>query len=382
MEKCRQPTNHYDGLVQDCSNSIANALELLQSCTKPSVIWTYVDQVRWLNKASSGPNGLTHWGKIAVISHTTFSNVFSWMKTYESWLISHWSLFLRVQLRIFQHWFRSWLGADQATSHYLNELEQLERLCSEDTPTASWLPILLSHIGSQVKRTQSQSYKFKEFAKISNMKWIRRALLKIQSGHNSVHRRTDGQGETSIPPFQLSWSWGYNDGKFIDAYLRHSASMSQHDNTTQGYENNINQLCHLLMLTLSVPDLYICMNKTWSTLCLPMSDQHLMVLVISRHGHETCLLHCYLHYGEHRFEKVSWIPFIIENDYWNLSQVLNTSGVNINKISQYENCLFFINSLWPSDAIWGHRCGSTLAQVMFSVIILACCLMVPSHYLN
>ena len=25
-----------DGLVQDCSNSIANALELLQYCTKPS----------------------------------------------------------------------------------------------------------------------------------------------------------------------------------------------------------------------------------------------------------------------------------------------------------------------------------------------------------
>ena len=25
-----------DGLVQDCSNGIANALELLQSCTKPS----------------------------------------------------------------------------------------------------------------------------------------------------------------------------------------------------------------------------------------------------------------------------------------------------------------------------------------------------------
>ena len=25
-----------DGLVQDCSNSIANELELIQSCTKPS----------------------------------------------------------------------------------------------------------------------------------------------------------------------------------------------------------------------------------------------------------------------------------------------------------------------------------------------------------
>ena len=28
---------YIDGLVQDCSNSIANALELLQSCTKPSI---------------------------------------------------------------------------------------------------------------------------------------------------------------------------------------------------------------------------------------------------------------------------------------------------------------------------------------------------------
>ena len=35
-----------------------------------------------------------------------------------------------------------------------------------------------------------------------------------------------------------------------------------------------------------------------------------------------------------------------------------------------------INSLWPSDAIWRQRSGSTLAQVM------ACCLTAPSHYLN
>ena len=36
----------------------------------------------------------------------------------------------------------------------------------------------------------------------------------------------------------------------------------------------------------------------------------------------------------------------------------------------------FLNSLRPSDAIWRHRSGSTLAQVM------ACCLTAPSHYLN
>ena len=44
----------------------------------------------------------------------------------------------------------------------------------------------------------------------ANMKWIRWVLLKIQSGHDSVHRRTDGQGDISIPPFQLRWSGGYN----------------------------------------------------------------------------------------------------------------------------------------------------------------------------
>ena len=36
-----------DGLVQDCSISIANAMEILQSCTKPSR-WFYVEVVPWL----------------------------------------------------------------------------------------------------------------------------------------------------------------------------------------------------------------------------------------------------------------------------------------------------------------------------------------------
>ena len=33
----------------------------------------------------------------------------------------HWSVFLRFQLIIPQHWFRKWLGGDRATSHYLNQ---------------------------------------------------------------------------------------------------------------------------------------------------------------------------------------------------------------------------------------------------------------------
>ena len=39
-----------------------------------------------------------------------------------------WHLFLRVQLTIFEHWFRQWLGTIQATSHYLNQ-------CWPNSPT-------------------------------------------------------------------------------------------------------------------------------------------------------------------------------------------------------------------------------------------------------
>ena len=66
---------------------------------------------------------LTHWGRDEMdnISQTTFSNVFSSMKMFEFRLKFHWRLFPRVQFTICQPWFRWWLGAVQATSHYLNQ---------------------------------------------------------------------------------------------------------------------------------------------------------------------------------------------------------------------------------------------------------------------
>ena len=51
---------------------------------------------------------LTHWGrdKIDAILQTAFLNAISWMKMFEFRLKFHWSLFLKVQLTIFQHCFR------------------------------------------------------------------------------------------------------------------------------------------------------------------------------------------------------------------------------------------------------------------------------------
>ena len=68
-------------------------------------------------------NELTDWvqDKMAAIFQITFSDAFSGMKMYRFQLRFHWRLFPRVQITIFQYLFRKWLGADQATSHYLKQ---------------------------------------------------------------------------------------------------------------------------------------------------------------------------------------------------------------------------------------------------------------------
>ena len=90
-------------LVQDCSNSVANALKLLQSCIKPlrshQIIMQSLANISlylaafttpgmdpWVqcDKISTHPQ-LTYWGrdKMVAIFQTTFSNAFSWMKMLE-----------------------------------------------------------------------------------------------------------------------------------------------------------------------------------------------------------------------------------------------------------------------------------------------------------
>ena len=56
---------------------------------------------------------LTHLplDKMGAISQTIFSDAFSWMNGFLFWSEFHWTLFLKVQLTITQHWFRSWHGA-------------------------------------------------------------------------------------------------------------------------------------------------------------------------------------------------------------------------------------------------------------------------------
>ena len=81
MAWCHQATSHY-----------------LEQCWPSSATPYGVTRPQWVNSLRRH--------KIDAILQTTFSNAISSMKMFEFWLISRWSLFLKVQLTIFEHWFR------------------------------------------------------------------------------------------------------------------------------------------------------------------------------------------------------------------------------------------------------------------------------------
>ena len=105
-------------------------------------------------------NTLTHWGhdKIPAILQT----------------FSH-SFFFKYKLFYFDPNFAEICSQEsnpRVSRHYLDKLEQLTCLHSEIPPPPHDYPYYWPvHIGSQVKTRQSQSYKFKEFAKTFNF-WI------------------------------------------------------------------------------------------------------------------------------------------------------------------------------------------------------------------
>ena len=72
-----------------------------------------VTRPQWVNTLRS-----RQYGRLL---QTTFSYGFSWMRIYKFLLKLHWYLLPSVQLTMFYHWFSSWLGAVQATSHHLNQ---------------------------------------------------------------------------------------------------------------------------------------------------------------------------------------------------------------------------------------------------------------------
>ena len=112
---------YINGFMQDCSNSIANALELLQSCTKPWIwaCWKRVDLCFIVLSSVWGENDASP----AMIKIIITKTVFKMTKTSSG-------LSALIHLLLVQHiWiidldylrFAWWLVACLALSHYLNQ---------------------------------------------------------------------------------------------------------------------------------------------------------------------------------------------------------------------------------------------------------------------
>ena len=74
-------------------------------CINWCILWCHQTTTKQDRVVSTLYRLLTHcgWDKIAAISKTTFSNAFTWMKTYEFRLRCLWILSLRVELTVFQY---------------------------------------------------------------------------------------------------------------------------------------------------------------------------------------------------------------------------------------------------------------------------------------
>ena len=125
-ESCHQTSNIWHTLVGnkfvDHSGVVgASSVSAAPTTSSFSCTWCYISRLRLYyscctlyNLSPPGQNG-HHVGR------RHFSNAFSWKKMIKFLFKFHWNLFPWVQLTISQHWFSKWLGAEQATSHLLNQ---------------------------------------------------------------------------------------------------------------------------------------------------------------------------------------------------------------------------------------------------------------------
>ena len=122
LKVSEQQVNAYNhGLVQDCSNSSALAVELLQSYSKPQICDIFPVHLYGKICHKSPYNRKLEPGKdlekCVVLIH---GNV------WEPCHLTHWGQVTHIfTSKLCDHWFRQWLVACSAPSHYLNQCRHI-----------------------------------------------------------------------------------------------------------------------------------------------------------------------------------------------------------------------------------------------------------------
>ena len=127
------------------------------------------------------------------------TNGFSSTKMFEFQLEFHWSLFPRVQLTIFQHWFRQWLGAVQATSRYLNQWWLVYQRI--------YASLGLNELSERPKRIDEELVEYNCW---------RRCLCRLSSGDV-----TSPEGQMACPGWHVPYGVSYSGGIIIHHVYSH-----------------------------------------------------------------------------------------------------------------------------------------------------------------
>ena len=150
---------------------------------------------------------------MAVISKTTFANAFSWMECFQFRFEFHRNVFLKVYLAISQHWFRKWLGAEQAKNQYLNQCWACSPMHICDSRVI-WVNFERNmFIVSQFKQTCIMMFLLTANGVIkllSDFKVIQRMLEKLAQVHNCLkllnimnHLCPNSNGGWGEPPLKI-----------------------------------------------------------------------------------------------------------------------------------------------------------------------------------
>ena len=166
---------------------------------------------------------------MATTLHTTFSNAFSLMKMYEFPFKFNWSLFLKVQLTIFQNWFRQWLGAVQWWLDYqgiyvslgLNELNCFSSLwhwgtvsvTTSNASNSNWAVTRMSLLFQGIYLTKSKLY----LNKI--MFWLTPSLFHFISNIWSNSSCDSSTSDIAFPPVWLGDVSVYKSRTHVSFYL-------------------------------------------------------------------------------------------------------------------------------------------------------------------
>ena len=177
----------------------------------------------------------------------------------------------------------------------------------------------------------------------------------------------------------------YHACRYPDTFRLHFNSLRPSD--TIWPHRSGSTLAQLMACCLTAPSHYL--NQCWLTIIkVPWHSPEGITIRSSADTRHRNKIQFWIFKIDSRFPRGQWVKNIINMRFYQiLFHALNLihhflTIFCIHFLERYHACRYpdtfrlHFNSLRPSDTIWPHRSGSTLAQVM------ACCLTAPSHYLN